>query len=281
VLISIGAPDRIGSRISVARDGSDLRLIVSDDTGQESSIGVPISNWKPGEPHLITVTWGAGVERTYVDDKLVGQVDYPSTFEIRPGTPLYIGSDGRGIPGVSGTITDFTAYNRPLTPEEIASLFGDDAPPSSNTPIASGTPMEPGTFDVVLSVRSTSVSAPATAGSVCIELAGGAGFVAATQNDLTWDPGCIEILEPCRGDPLVGKEVRTNQGWYDRLRAIVFSFTDTSPIAADGVLYCCPFRLASTDAAGCCTVNIEQALGSDPSGLAIRIAGVPGQVCQR
>ena len=160
-------------------------------------------------------------------------------------------------------------------------LFRSGVPPAAGvTPIAWPTPIVPDAPGATLRVQSASVTAPDRQGTVCVELAGSDGIVAGTQNELVWDLDCLTITDPCQANPTHGKTVLTGGPYHGRLKTIVFAFDNTDPIE-DGVLYCCPFRLASAFASSCCTVRVEDALASDPYGDAIATEAVAGQICLR
>ena len=159
-------------------------MLVSDSAG-EDALGVSISDWQPGQTHTIAFVWGDGVEQLYIDGHLADQVDHPGVVQLPPGTQA-----------LNGAITDFQAFGRPLTPEEVARLAGTAV--ATSTPPMFGTPAKPPMSDVTLRVQSTSIAEPDSAGTVCVEMIGGTGFVAGTQNDLAWDLGCVEIGETCQ-----------------------------------------------------------------------------------
>jgi hypothetical protein len=257
VLLAAGGPGQTSDRLSIVQNGTNLRVVVSSDV-EENNVGISIANWEPGQVHTITFTWGDGEERVYVDGQLQTTIDLHD-FRLQPGTPLYIGS---GTPGSTGTITDFHAFGRPLTPEEVAMLY----------PTAHPGP--------ALRVLSTGLTPAESAGSICVELTGSAGLVAGTQNDLVWDPACLAITDGCESLRQDGKDVHTRLPYPGRLRTLVFSMTDTNPIE-DGVLYCCPYQVVALGPGGCCTVKLEGVLGSDPAGTAIGMDGFAGQVCSR
>lgn len=266
-LAAIGSPGQTSDRLSVLKDGTYLRVLVSDDTGAESNLGVSISDWQPGQTHTISFVWGGGVEQLYIDGQLADQVDHPGVLQLSPGTSA-----------LNGSITDFQAFGRPLTPEEVARLAGTAV--AMSTPPMFGTPARPPMSDVTLRVQSTSIAEPDSAGTVCVEMIGGTGFVAGTQDDLAWDLGCVEIGEPCQANPQHGKSVFTKLHPAPSLRTLVFSFTNTDPID-DGVLYCCPFHVASIPSGTCCPVRLQGVAASDSSGHLVRAAGVDGQICLR
>jgi hypothetical protein len=115
-------------RLQIFKNGVYMRFLMSDNSGQESNIGLNISDWQPGDWHHLVATWGQNdsgqlTQSFYADGKLIGQVPVTGQFQVRPGTPLYIGSDlPNGVPGANGAISQFQAYNRPLTPDEVANL---------------------------------------------------------------------------------------------------------------------------------------------------------------
>ena len=240
-LVAIGSPGQIGDRLSVLKDGTYLRVFVSDNSGEESNLGVSISDWQPGQTHTISFVWGGGVEQLYIDGQLADQVDHPGVLQLPPGTQA-----------LTGSITDFQAFGRPLTPEEIARLAGTTV--ATSTPPMFGTPAKPPASDVTLRVQSTSIAEPDSPGTVCVEMTGGTGFVAGTQNDLAWDLGCVEIGETCQANPQHGKSVFTKLHPGPSLRTLVLSYSNTDPID-DGVLYCCPFHIASVPSGTCCPVR--------------------------
>ena len=266
-LIAIGSPGQTGDRLSVLKDGTYLRVLVSDSAGEESTLGVSISDWQPGQTHTIAFVWGDGVEQLYIDGHLADQVDHPGVVQLPPGTQA-----------LNGAITDFQAFGRPLTPEEVARLAGTAV--ATSTPPMFGTPAKPRMSDVTLRVQSTSIAEPDSAGTVCVEMIGGTGFVAGTQNDLAWDLGCVEIGETCQANPQHGKSVFTKLHPGPSLRALVLSYSNTDPID-DGVLYCCPFHVASVPSGTCCPVRVQGAAASDSSGHLVLAGGVDGQICLR
>ena len=274
-LLRIGGPEWSDAQLIVYANNQYLRLNLINDRGQEFSVGVSTGSWVPGQSHAITVTWGAGVESVYVDGRLFGQQNSEHTVQVPPGAPVLLGSDVPNAPDGNGAISDFKVYGNPLTPEEVAHLFG------GGTPVAVETPIGPNRSDVILRVSSTGVAAAQGTGNVCVELIGGTGLVAGTQNDLDWDPTCVEINEPCQANPQTGKDVFARLHGSDRLRTLFFSLTNTDPIT-DGVLYCCPFRLTSSVEAGsCCAVTVQDAVASDPYGQAVVLEGVDGHICRQ
>ena len=266
-LVAIGSPGQASGRLSVVKNGTDLRVLVSDSAGEESTLGVSISDWQPGQTHTISFVWEGGVERLYIDGQLADEVDHEGVLKLPPG-----------MEALTGSITDFQAFGRALTPEEVARLADTAVVPG--TPAASNTPVEPRPSDVTLRVQSTSTAQPDSAGIVCVEMIGGTGLVAGTQNDLAWDLGCVEIGEACQANPQHGKSVFTKLHPGPSLRTLVFSFANTDPID-DGVLYCCPFHLASVPSGTCCSVRVQGAAASDSSGHLVLAGGVDGQICRR
>jgi hypothetical protein len=110
----------------------------------------------------------------------------------------------------------------------------------------------------------------------CIELDSAGQAVAATQNDLRWDPNCLSLVDRCAIEPATGKDLLSNQRGAGDLRTIVISLTDVNPIP-DGRLYCCSFRPVAVN--GCCTVGIDRANASDPDGRALTTSSSDGAVC--
>jgi hypothetical protein len=115
-------------RLQIFKNGVYMRFLMADSAGQESNIGQNISDWQPGDWHQIVATWGQNengqlVQSFFIDGKMVGQAPVQGQFNVRPGTPLYVGSDlPQGVPGTNGAISQFQAYNRALAPDEVANL---------------------------------------------------------------------------------------------------------------------------------------------------------------
>ncbi|HVO27392.1 MAG TPA: LamG domain-containing protein [Candidatus Margulisiibacteriota bacterium] len=115
-------------RLQIFKNGVYMRFLMADSAGQESNIGQNISDWQPGDWHQVVATWGQNdngqlMQSFYIDGKMVGQVPVQGQFNVRPGTPLYVGSDlPQGVPGTNGAISQFQAYNRALAPDEVANL---------------------------------------------------------------------------------------------------------------------------------------------------------------
>ena len=121
--------------------------------------------------------------------------------------------------------------------------------------------------DVTLDLSSTTVERPGDTGRVCVSLATGGQDVAGTQNDLVWDGTCATLDEgACVVAGTHGKQLYSRiQNTKDfRLRALIISLTDLSPIA-DGPLYCCDF-VVDTAPGTCCGVGVANAEASDPRG---------------
>jgi hypothetical protein len=111
---------------------------------------------------------------------------------------------------------------------------------------------------------------------LCVELRTGGELVAATQNDLRWDPSCVTLVGACAVEPATGKQLMSNQRAPGDLRTIVISLQDVNPIPA-GRLYCCSMRPEVNS--GCCPVHIVAAHGSDPAGRALSMSASDGEVC--
>jgi hypothetical protein len=107
--------------MSLWRNGSYLRFVWFDDNGIENNLGVSIPNWVAGEQHNVTATWGDALMTMYIDGQLAGQTTYSGQFSVPPGMPMFLGSNPTNhVPGAGATLSNFKAYGRALTPEEVA-----------------------------------------------------------------------------------------------------------------------------------------------------------------
>lgn len=106
---------------TIFKNGRYLRFLFADNTGYESGVGQDVADWKPGDRHMITATWGDGVTALYIDGGSVGEKDYNGELQIGPGTPLQLGSNQAGH-GANSNISNFQLYPRALGAEEVATL---------------------------------------------------------------------------------------------------------------------------------------------------------------
>ncbi len=120
-LVQVRTPNGWDNRMQLVKNGRYLRFILTDNTGRESDISVPIDQWAPGQPHTVTSTWGEGKTTLYIDGQQVGQNTYKGSFLIPPNTPMYVGSDlpGGSYAGADATIQNFKVYGRALAPGEV------------------------------------------------------------------------------------------------------------------------------------------------------------------
>ncbi len=116
-LVTIKDEHGFANRLELVKNGRYLRFIVADNE-READISVPIDNWEPGERHSITASWGEARTSLYIDGQLAGSNTYSGTFDIAPGTPLYLGSDYRSSSygGANATIRDFTLFKNSRHP---------------------------------------------------------------------------------------------------------------------------------------------------------------------
>lgn len=118
-LVAIHNLDQWANRVEVVKNERYLRYIFTDNTGQERDISLAIDQWQPGERHSVTATWGDSSTMLYVDGRLVGRNTYPGSLELRPGTPLYLGSQAGNFSGAGAKIENFKIYGRALDQSEI------------------------------------------------------------------------------------------------------------------------------------------------------------------
>ncbi len=120
-LVNIRTPNQPDNLLRLFKNGRYLRFIFADESGQERDISVPIDSWNAGERRTITATWGDALTSLYINDELVGTNTYEGQLQIRPGTPLYLGSDVPQAPatGANATISNFFVFGRALGRDEI------------------------------------------------------------------------------------------------------------------------------------------------------------------
>lgn len=129
-LVNLETPHIWENHLKIFKNGRFLRFSIWPNTGIESGAAAVIDNWQPGQWHPVTVTYGqdpntgANMASLYVDGALAGQQPYDGQLEV-PQQPLYIGSDmPNGEPAAGGSLMNFQAYNRAVTPDEAAGFAG-------------------------------------------------------------------------------------------------------------------------------------------------------------
>lgn len=123
--------NEFANRIQIFKNGPYLRFLIATNEGVESGVGVNVMQWKPGEWHAVTATWGDGVASLYIDGALAGAREYFGDIVIPRGTPWYVGSDHpEGAPGARSRVRGFQIYPRALNPDEVLLVVGATQPPA-------------------------------------------------------------------------------------------------------------------------------------------------------
>lgn len=118
-LVQIVNPNQWSNAFLLVKNGRYLRFVFRDNTGAERDISVPIDAWTPGDRHNVTVTWGDAATAMYIDGRMVGQNTYPGQLEIRPGTPMHLGSAFENFRGFDGGIKA-EVFGRAKNADEVA-----------------------------------------------------------------------------------------------------------------------------------------------------------------
>jgi hypothetical protein len=128
-IVWLGAPT-FRNRLVIFKDLAYLRFLFTPDSGIESGASQSITDWRRGDRHMITATWGDGVTALYVDGTSAGENDYDGEINLCPNPPVILGSGGN--PGVAGNansnIRNFQIYDHASSTDEVAALFAH--PPS-------------------------------------------------------------------------------------------------------------------------------------------------------
>ena len=121
---------QLGDRLRLAKSVHFLRLEAADaeapDAGDVAGVGVPITEWNPGEWHQVTATWNENALSLYVDGELVGRRMGRGPVDLPPDTELLVGSDlaesRRVAPGLIGRVD---VRSRSLGDDEVARDYRD------------------------------------------------------------------------------------------------------------------------------------------------------------
>lgn len=127
-LVDLQTPNIWENHLKIFKNGQFFRFSIWPNSGIESGVAANISGWQPGQWQPVTVTFGpdpttgANMASMYLDGALIGQAPYDGQLEV-PQQPLYIGSDMPGTePSANGSLMNFQAYNRVVTPDEAANF---------------------------------------------------------------------------------------------------------------------------------------------------------------
>jgi hypothetical protein len=128
ILVHLGGGD-FENHATFFKNGRYLRYLFADNSGWEAGGSRDVADWKPGDRHMVTGTWGDGVTVFYIDGVPVDAHDYSGNLVLGPSPPLYIGSGTPSIKGgASSNIRNFQVYARALNSDEVAALYAQ--PPS-------------------------------------------------------------------------------------------------------------------------------------------------------
>jgi len=103
-------------------DGTNLRLRISNGTGNPGDVTISSSLVFDNEVHFLCTTWIVGGERAiWVDG--IKRSSLGNTLQFIPSSTFEIGYKSWGASYYRGNFYSISSYNRALTPEEIAQNF--------------------------------------------------------------------------------------------------------------------------------------------------------------
>lgn len=114
------------NRINIFKNGIYLRYIFTDNTGNETNLGIDMSRegWVAGDWHHLAFSWGDSLLTLYSDGMQRAQGTYLGELDVPSGTALWVGSDAPGgNPGADATLQDFVVEDRAMDPSEIQDMF--------------------------------------------------------------------------------------------------------------------------------------------------------------
>jgi hypothetical protein len=89
-----------------------------------SGVGAPITEWKDGEWHQVTVTWETGQLALYLDGQLVSRAQHVPPVEFGDDAQMFVGSAyPPSRPVAPGVIGQVGLENRSLSPSEVQARF--------------------------------------------------------------------------------------------------------------------------------------------------------------
>ncbi|HUI24522.1 MAG TPA: cohesin domain-containing protein, partial [Candidatus Kryptonia bacterium] len=131
---------------------------------------------------------------------------------------------------------------------------------------------------VTLEVGSASTTAGSVAEVAVRMQAGSSDQVAATQNDIVFDPSVVSVTRgDCRINPNIDKTINV-AATPNSIRIIIISLERSDPIPATDILYTCAFHVGPDAPDGNIALNITNVGASDPSGKKISASGIGGSI---
>lgn len=128
-------------------------------------------------------------------------------------------------------------------------------------------------------------AAPGDTPDVCVAMPDNDGTVSGLQLDMIWDASCLTIETAgtegaCSVNPQTNRSTfRTRVQSETRMRALMLSIDDPSPMPADArQLFCCQFRVAPDAGGRSCSINLTGVILSDPSGNSLPVTPRSGVV---
>jgi hypothetical protein len=171
-----------------------------------------------------------------------------------------------------------TCYDNSATPVSTAIYVTPSARPPTRTPTPTPTPALGARIDI-----GSTVARPGDDAGVTVALVTSGAGVAATGNDLSFDPNVLSFdTGGCRINPAIGKSlvasVVHDDGSTKTLRLFVSSNGNASAIA-DGALYTCTFAVAPSALPGTYGVTNGMILAFAPDGTPLgNVTGGDGSV---
>lgn len=158
------------------------------------------------------------------------------------------------------------------------------APPAASAPAPPTAPAPGAQEGLTVAVQDAAASADGTT-KVCVRLENNSGNVSGMQMDLNWDPACLRAEESgsepkCTMNPAAQRAMfRAAVRNAGSLRVVFLNLTDTTPMPASvGELFCCEFRVAEGSSGRKCSVDVTNAIASDPKGVRLPIGVRSGSV---
>jgi hypothetical protein len=115
----------LGDQLQLVKNVNFLRFEALGEGGKVASgVGAPITDWRDGEWHQVTVTWESGQLALYLDGQLVSRQHNSQPVEFGDKAQMLIGSSyPPSRPVAPGVIGQVGLENRSLSPSEVQARF--------------------------------------------------------------------------------------------------------------------------------------------------------------
>lgn len=114
---------QLGDVLQLVKNVNYLRFELHHEEGM-LGVGAPVTEWQPGDWHLVTATWNGNEISLFLDGQLVNTTKQSIQIDLPRETTMSVGSDfPESRPVAPGMIGRVGLWRRPLAADEIAAYY--------------------------------------------------------------------------------------------------------------------------------------------------------------